>query len=177
MTGAGDRLALQPELPTFFGHKPSEVVVDLSGQPYRSTLHAFTPGDDEVYLLVRCRVGKTTLSPPGDGGETMRQALTAISGYPVEPAYGAERLEQLAIAHEHREDQAARDRGQAVAGRVDFGPDDDRLAELGAEPHEYLRAVIPGEDPEVCHMPGCGRPPTDPIHHLEETDTDDDAAR
>lgn len=168
MTKGETRLNLQPELPVFMGHKPSEVVVDLSGQPYRSTIHAFTPGDDEVYLLVRCRVGKSTISPPGEGGETMRQTLTAISGYPVESGYGAERLEQLAIAHERREDQAQRDRGKPVAGKVDFGPDDDRLADLGDAPHEFLRAVMPGEDPDVCHMPSCGRPPTDPIHHVDQ---------
>lgn len=159
------RLALQPELPILFGRKPAEVVVDLSGQPYRSTVHAFTPGDDEVYLLVRCRVGKTTIPPPGDDA-TMRQALTAIAGYPVEPAYGAQRLEQLAIAHEHREDQAARDRGKAVAGRVDFTDDDDRLEDLGNSPHEYLRGVIPGEDPDTCQL--CGRGPQDPLHNATD---------
>jgi hypothetical protein len=173
MTGEA-RLALQPELPTFFGHKPDRMVVDLSGQPYESTLHAFTPGDDDVYLLIRCRVGKTTINPPGsDEGRTMRQALHAIAGYPLDPAFGAERLEQLATAHEHREDQAARDRGKAVAGRVDFAPGDPRLEELGNEPHEFLRGILPGEDADRCQIPGCGRPPADPIHNLEETETDD----
>lgn len=128
----------------------------------------FEPGDDQVYLLVRCRVGKSTINPPGDGGRIMRQALTAIAAYPVDPAYGAERLEQLAIAHEHREDTAARKRGETVAGRVDFSEADDRLADLGDQPHEFLRGILPGEDADACQIPGCARPASDPIHHVDE---------
>lgn len=159
--------ATQPELPLYFGRRPDRYTASLNGPAvFASSVHCFTPTDDDVYLLVRCRVGKATFDHT-DGGLEMTQTLHALVAYPMDPAAGAERLTQMAIAHEHREERAARSTAKTVAGPLPFSADDDRLEGIGDpdSPHEAWPDEITQSE---CIRPGCGRLITDPIHHVDD---------